>query len=140
MSKNVEELKNLVGTTPKSDVLVRAFHEALSFAAIIVGPSSATIYYVNKAAELMTGYLAHQLRGQHINVLVPDAQKSAHLELTDGYLAQPNVLLLQRRMAASVSVRLRRRDGAEVPAVVELCPLQTEEGLFVVATVKPGAS
>lgn len=133
-SNNILELKKLIGASFSEEILVKALDGVT--ASIIVVDSEINIYFVNTATELLFGYTRGELIGQHVNLLVPDDVKEQHLEYIKKYVTDPKLVMLQREMGRGLVLRGRRKDGSEFPVTVDISPVQTRLGLFVVTTVK----
>ena len=109
---------------------LRAAVEWLPTGVLIVNADS-MILAANREIERVFGYTSTELIGQSVDVLVPDASRSAHAGLRDNYLRHPK----PRIMAAAREVFGRRKDGSEVPVEVRLTPVALGETRFVLASV-----
>ncbi len=69
--------------------------------------------------------------GQPIEVLLPDRFRPGHTGLRAGYAALPTA----RSMGAGRDLYGRRKDATEFPVEISLSPVQTEEGLFILAAI-----
>ena len=67
-------------------------------------------------------------------MLVPQADRAAHLAHRAEYLADPRT----RPMGAGMELAGRRRDGPEFPAEISLAAIETETGVLVSAAVRDG--
>ncbi len=90
------------------------------------------IALVNAQAERLFGYARHELEGQRVEILVPEAARAIHPSRRAGYFADPT----PRPMGAGMQLAGRRKDGTEFPAEISLSALETEEGLLVSAAVR----
>ena len=79
----------------------------------------------------MFGYTSAELIGESVDVLVPNASRTAHVGLRQGYLRHPQ----SRNMGAGREIFGRRKDGSEVSIEVRLTPVSLGETRFVVASV-----
>lgn len=86
---------------------------------------------VNTRIEELFGYTRGELLGQPVEMLLPEADRAAHVAHRSSYLAAPQI----RPMAAGMSLRGRRRNGGEFPVEISLSPV-TANGPWVVATVR----
>ena len=109
---------------------LRAAVEWLPTGVLIVNADS-MILAANREIERVFGYTSTELTGESVDVLVPDASRSAHAGLRDNYLRHPK----PRIMAAAREVFGRRKDGSEVPVEVRLTPVALGETRFVLASV-----
>src|SRR5205807_880557 len=92
---------------------------------------SGKIVLVNRETERLFGYSRVELLGQPIEVLVPQQVRGRHPGFRDDFFAQPQT----RAMGAGRDLYGVRKDGTEVPVEIGLNPIETEEGLFVLASV-----
>ncbi|RZI43785.1 EAL domain-containing protein [Herbaspirillum sp. HC18] len=100
--------------------------------AIVMVDASRCIVFANAQAERMFGYAMHQLRGQPIELLIPERLREAHAKHTANYIAAPRA----QQMAPQLGLLARRRDGTEFPVEVSLSPLMTDEGLVVSSIIR----
>jgi PAS domain S-box-containing protein len=82
--------------------------------------------------ERLSRYQANDLIGHSIEVLVPERFRELHVGHRRGYTRDPRV----RPMGANLQISMRRKDGSEFPADIALSPLETPNGLTVVAAVR----
>ena len=104
--------------------------------AVIMVDSSGRILLANDQAEALFGYAAHELGGQHLNRLLPEAFHETHAALVAQYLAVP----LPRVMAADVQVLGRHHDGRLLPLEISLTPLQGVGPLCVLCVIRDVAT
>ena len=118
---------------------MRQFDDPI-FAGLLEGAPDATvcvdesgrIVLVNAEAERLFGYPRDEMAGQPVEILVPDASKTAHSGLRAGYTADPR----PRQMDARLDLSGRRRDGTTFPAEIALSAIDTDEGLFIFAAIR----
>ena len=116
-----------------SDLTIALFHLAPD--AIIVTGSDGLICLVNKQAEWLTGYHSAAMRGEPVEMLLPVSRRNRHQDAhRPGYMADLRV----RPMEASprLDIRLLHRDGEEIPVDINLSPLVTPRGTFIIATIR----
>ena len=99
--------------------------------AIVAVDARGRITYVNPQAEFTFGYMADELIGTPIEILVAERVKRDHVSHRDSFLAQPAA----RPMGIGLDLAGRRKDGREFPVEISLSPVQTADGLQVFATV-----
>ena len=92
---------------------------------------SGRIVLVNREIERLFGYVRDELLGQSVELLVPGQVRSRHPDLRATFFANPE----SRRMGAGRDLFGRRKDGGEIPLEIGLNPIETDEGLFVLASV-----
>ncbi|MBE3076365.1 MAG: PAS domain S-box protein, partial [Actinobacteria bacterium] len=90
------------------------------------------IRFVNHRAEALFGYDRDALVGQLVEILVPQSFRTVHQAQRDGYVADPET----RLMGTDLRLIGVRRDGTEFPVDISLSPVQTGEGLLVIAAVR----
>ena len=84
----------------------------------------------SKIAE-MFGYSDAELLGQKIEILVPEKVRQHHPELRDNFMKSP----VARPMGSGRDLHGIRKDGSEFSVELGLNPIQTDEGLCVLAAV-----
>ena len=90
-----------------------------------------TIVLVNREVERMFEYSKEELLGKSIDMLVPVRLREGHPALRVGFFHDPRT----RAMGAGRELFGVRKDGVEIPVEIGLNPIETEEGLFVLASV-----
>jgi PAS domain S-box-containing protein len=104
--------------------------EAAPNGMLLVGPEG-HIVLVNAHMERLFGYRKEELLGQPVEMLVPERFGKQHPAHRDRFFASP----LIRPMGAGRDVFGCRKDGSEFPVEIGLSPIQTDAGLFVMASV-----
>lgn len=99
---------------------------------MIVADPEGRIVYVNGKVSEVFGYAPAELRGEKVEILVPESLRSRHHGLRGDYMRGPKA----RPMGAGLDLRARRKDGSEVPVEISLSPANTRQGLRVIATVR----
>jgi PAS domain S-box-containing protein len=89
------------------------------------------ILLVNAATERMFGYPREGLIGQSVDILVPARFRGVHPAHRRHFAAAPD----QRSMGTGRDLFGLRRDGTEFPVEVGLNPIQTRDGLIVLAVI-----
>jgi PAS domain S-box-containing protein len=117
-----------------SDVPDLPFRELVDAApdGVVVCDQTGAIVLVNAEAERMFGYSADELRGQKIDVLVPERARGAHDRHLAGYTGAPRL----RPMGIGMELTGRRKDGSEIPVEISLSPIRTSSGLLVTAGIR----
>lgn len=90
-----------------------------------------TISLVNAQIEQQFGYSREELLGQPVELLIPDRFRSQHPALRTAFFRTPTT----RAMGAGRELYGRRKDGTEFPVELGLNPIETPEGLHVLASV-----
>ena len=89
------------------------------------------ITLVNSQTERLFGYNRWELIGQPMETLVPERYRSMHAGHRLGFFEYPST----RAMGVGRDLYGRRKDGSEVPIEIGLNPIQTNEGLLVLASI-----
>lgn len=102
--------------------------------ALVITDSNRRIVVFNRAAERMFGYVADEILGQPLQVLVPERFQQTHAADVDGFLSQDTG---HRRTATDRPVLTgRRKGGDEFPAEISLASLEEGEEQFALAIVR----
>ena len=120
------------------DITARKRAEARFRAVVESAPSGmvminreGTIELVNRETERLFGYSREELLGKAIELLVPHRLRGRHPEHRTDFFANPQT----RAMGAGRDLFGVRKDGTEIPVEIGLNPIETDEGLFVLASV-----
>ena len=109
------------------DVLLEAMPDAL------VGVDrSGVIRFVNLYTESLFGYQGDDLVGVPFETLVPGSVRHVHVAHREGYNAVPRT----RPKGTDLKLRGQRRDGTKFPVDIALSPMDTEDGMLVIAVVR----
>jgi len=100
-------------------------------AIVVVGPDG-EILRANERVRDIFGYEPRELEGEAVEILVPEADRARHPDQRDSYMADPTV----RPMGAGLDLRARRKDGSTFPVDISLSPIESEEGIEVIAAVR----
>src|SRR5579884_3725770 len=110
--------------------IAAAIFEALPQAAVVVDLDG-RIVLVNGLAEKMFQYKEVELRGQSVDLLVPEELRALHAVHRARFGAHPMI----RPMGIGLDLVGRRKDGSEFPVEVSLGPFQIRAKQFVLATI-----
>ncbi len=108
----------------------RVFLEAVPDAIIICQKEK--IILANRQAEKVFGYKWSELIGKPIEMLLPEKFRDAHIGYRETYYADLSV----RPMGAGRDLFARRKDGTEFPVAINLSPMETKEGLYVITDIR----
>ena len=116
-SKAVQQFRDLFDATP--DALLLCDRDGL-------------IVLANAAVTPLLRYDPAELAGRRVELLMPEAARLRHQQHRAGYMMDPK----RRVMGDGLDLRARRKDGSEIPVFISLTPIETEDGQFVLATVR----
>jgi protein-histidine pros-kinase len=90
------------------------------------------IILFNQQAEFMFGYARVEVIGQVIEILIPEAQRSVHVQHRTQYVAAPQV----RPMGQDLDLEARHKAGHSFSVLINLSPRMTTDGMYVSATIR----
>jgi PAS domain S-box-containing protein len=114
----------------ESEGLFRLAVDSLHTGVLVVAPDG-TIVLANAELARQFGYRREELVGRSVERLVPESLRAIHPTHREGFKANPS----SRSMGEGGDISGRRRDGSEFPVEIGLTPLETPEGVFVLASV-----
>ncbi|MFQ5596864.1 MAG: ATP-binding protein [Nitrospiria bacterium] len=100
--------------------------------ATVIGNKAGRIRWVNRETESMFGYRRRDLVGQPIEIFLPLRLRERHRGHQKLFFSNP----IRRPMGSGLELLGCRKDGCEFPVEVSLSPLETEEGSFVISTIR----
>jgi diguanylate cyclase (GGDEF)-like protein/PAS domain S-box-containing protein len=100
--------------------------------AMVVVDAGGRIESVNAQALRLFGYERAELVGQSLELLMPEAHRAAHAGHRARFAATPKF----RSMGSGLALRAVRKDGTECPVEISLSPLETDDGLQVIAAIR----
>jgi len=99
---------------------------------LIILNRAGLITLVNTQSEQLFGYKREEMLGQPVEMLIPESLRDTHTHKRDNYFSEPE----ERRMRPGRDFYGLRRDGEQIAIEVSLNPLQTENGVSVIASVR----
>jgi PAS domain S-box-containing protein len=99
---------------------------------IVMANPTGHIVIANSQAESLFGYAPGELRGQSVDILLPERFRRAHVGHRSNYFLQPR----KRAMGSGLDLAGIRKDGTEFPIEISLSPLRTEESAFVMSAIR----
>jgi PAS domain S-box-containing protein len=100
--------------------------------AIVIVDEGGFIKRSNRQATFLFGYSKQELRGLKVDELLPESLRSAHEAHRNGFMADPRM----RGMGVDLDLKARKKNGAEVPVLINLSPVATAQGLFTIASIR----
>lgn len=99
--------------------------------AMVMVDREGRIVLINAQAERVFGYPREELLGQLVEKLIPEKFSGHHPAYRAGFLADPH----PRPMGSGRDLYARHQDGSEFPVEIGLNPIETEEGIMVLASI-----
>jgi PAS domain S-box-containing protein len=99
--------------------------------AIVLVQRDGRISLVNSQAEKFFGYDRDELTRLNVDSLVPERFRAQHAGYRAGFIADPQV----RSMGVGRDLHGLRKDGSEFPVEIGLTPIETRDGLLIMATI-----
>lgn len=100
--------------------------------AMIVVDQSGCIAYANEEAEKLFGYNRSELIGQCIEILIPSAHRTNHVQNREQYTQSPH----PRAMGQMLNICALRKNGSVFPADIKLSPLRAENAFYTTAAIR----
>ena len=91
------------------------------------------IVLVNAQFEKIFGYSRDEVRGKKLDMLLQDGHKKKHSRKVKEFFENPHVHPMGE---SHLGIYARKRDGSEFPADVRLSPVETDDGVLVMADVR----
>ncbi len=99
--------------------------------AVVAVDRGGLIVYANPQVEATFGYARSELLGQSIELLLPERAGGDHIAVRDAFITHP----VARPMGTRLDLVGRRKDDSEFPIDMSLSPVETADGLQIVATI-----
>ncbi len=100
--------------------------------AMVIAGRDGRIVFANAPAARLFGYSEDEFAGLAVEALMPERFRPRHPAHVAGYVAAPHA----RPMGQGLDLAALRKDGGEFPAEISLAPLDTGEGMFVMAAIR----
>jgi diguanylate cyclase (GGDEF)-like protein/PAS domain S-box-containing protein len=129
--RDVTERKQMEEALRQSDAMFQSLFE---FApdAIVAMNREGIIMRVNAQTEAMFGYRREELRGQSVEILIPERFSLRHVGHRAGYADNPYA----RAMGTGLKFYGRRKDRSEFPVEVSLGTLETSSETLILSTIR----
>lgn len=99
--------------------------------AMVLIDTKGVIIMVNPMTEVLFGYTKSELLGQMLETLIPERFREQHPGLRDQFFLSPK----SRSMGAGRNLFALRKDGTEVQVEIGLNPIESPEGMRVLASI-----
>jgi PAS domain S-box-containing protein len=126
-----DELPTIVDELSEPEFLVQALYN-IGVVAVFIELDTGRICAATRMAELLFGYDRWALKGQQIEILVPDLKREVHLRHRAEYAGQPH----DRTMGLGLELYARRSDGVEIPVDIELRSFVCKNTRYTSATIR----
>lgn len=100
--------------------------------AMIIIDSDSKITIINSQTEHIFGYKREELLGLNVEVLVPDIFRFDETTQREEFFNESSV----RHIGLGTILYALRKDGSEFPVEISLNPMQTIDGLLVIAAIR----
>lgn len=127
----VQGLREREAQAQSLEQMQRDILESIPDAVVLTNPAG-TITLVNSQTLSLFGYTREALLGAPVDMLLPERLRAGHARRRMNYLNSPAL----RPLGGGTNLLAVTRDGREFPADVSLGPVQTREGMMVVATLR----
>ncbi len=128
--RDLQRLVDVEAQTRSAETRFQLVVQSAPSGLLIIDPAG-TITLANHRAEAMLGYTDGELVGQRIERLLPERARAQHHAHRAAFVEAP----VARAMGGGRDLTACRKDGTELPVEIGLQPLQTTEGLLILASV-----
>lgn len=104
--------------------------------AILIVNGKGQIVRANERVELLFGYHRSEMRGQAIEMLIPENIREKHKHHRSKFAEDPR----PRSMGLGLELSARRKDGTAIPVEINLSPVTSVNGPLTLATIRRKAS
>jgi PAS domain S-box-containing protein len=98
---------------------------------IVIVDEAGKITLVNSRVETDIGYVAEELIGQPIEMLIPSGLRDLYVTHRGEYMESPYA----RPMGEHMEVVILHKNGSEIPVKISLSPIETDGDLLVMAYI-----
>lgn len=131
LRSEISERKKVEEALKQSEKMLESLFESAPDGVILID-TEGKIRRVNAQVELLFAYPRDELVGEKIELLLPDRFRRIHLSHRDNFYKKAKT----RTMGAGLDLFGKRKDGSEFPVDIMLSPVETEEGVYVIAAVR----
>ncbi len=99
---------------------------------VVIVNRDGTMVLVNAQTERLFGYSQEDLTGKPAEMLLPERFRPSYTQRRAAYFSDPRV----QSIGADLDLKGLRKDGSEFPVEIGLNPIQTDEGVLLVTSVR----
>jgi len=99
---------------------------------VVISDKHGKIVIVNKEAEKLFGYSRMEMLDRAVEMLLPEPQRSSHVEHRERYGAKPE----PRSMGKGLTLYGQKKDGRKVPVEISLSPIRTEDEVLIASAIR----
>ena len=126
------KLRHLTAALDDTNQIAEQLFESSPDAAVIVN-NEGLIILTNRQMEFLCGYHRSELRDKPVEMLLPDALRELHKGHRAGFFRD----LRSRPMGTlGLKLRLLHKAGAEIEVTINLAPIVTTYGIYVIANIR----
>jgi PAS domain S-box-containing protein len=100
--------------------------------ALIIVDRMGHILYANGQSRKLFGYEQSEFLDMILEQLIPERYRRAHTRYREHYFSKPRF----RPMGKDLELYCLKKDGTEIEVEISLSPLEAEEGLLAMATIR----
>lgn len=113
-----------------ADIILAAFNKLPDGVAIV--DSNGNIVMINEQLEFMTGYTRTELKGQPVEILLPENLRERHVSHRFNYMLSP----FPRAMGENLRLEILRKNKSLFSVEIALNAIAVSSGIYVLATVR----
>ncbi|MGB3008292.1 MAG: PAS domain S-box protein, partial [Chitinophagaceae bacterium] len=121
--------------SPQEHSYFNALLEAFPDAIVIVN-AQGIIQHTNSQTEILFGYKKNELAGKAVEVLIPADTHQTHIKHRDNFSKNSHV----ETIITGSSLEVIKKDGTKFSVEISLSPLKTDEGNFILASIRDASS
>lgn len=130
MAMDITERKQIEESLRISEEKFRQLIDAAPIATIVTDQSG-LISIINRQAEDLFGYDRKELTGQPVEILIPKALHTQHVQHRSAYISEPHM----REMGAGIELFARRKDESLFSTEIQLSYVRTRDSIMVISFV-----
>lgn len=131
VQEDIDQKKKFEMRLEASEKRYRALIEG-AYDSMLVIDDHGKVVLINQQLSKTFGYAPSDLIGQPMDVLVPEGSRKKHASLCRGFFDSP----ASRQMGTGLNLMARHREGTLIPVDISLSPVQTPDGLQIIATIR----